>query len=147
MTFVRCNPNRMMTEFGRDFDTVIDSFFGLPSIRSSNRWAFVPRVDIMDEKDYMSVVAELPGMNKEDVKVLVEDGVLTISGERKTETEKNEANYLRSELSYGSFSRSFTLPDHLDTDKIAADYINGILTVTIPKLEKAKPKEVKVEVK
>jgi HSP20 family protein len=147
MTLVRCNPNRMMTEFGRDFDTVIDSFFGFPSVRSSNRWAFVPRVDIMDEKDYMSVVAELPGMNKEDVKVLVEDGVLTISGERKTETEKNEANYLRSELSYGSFSRSFTLPDHLDTDKIAADYRNGILTVTIPKLEKAKPKEVKVEVK
>ncbi|SYZ73646.1 conserved hypothetical protein [Candidatus Zixiibacteriota bacterium] len=147
MALVRYNPNRMMNEFSKDFDSVIDSFFGFPSVRSSNNWAFVPRVDIIEDKDHMKIVAEIPGMEKEDVKVFVEDGVLTISGERKAVEKKEEALYVRCELSSGSFSRSFTLPEHIDSEKIAADYKNGLLTITMPKLEKAKPKEIKVDVK
>ncbi len=147
MTLVHYNPNRMLNDFGKDFDSVIDSFFGVPSVRSSNRWAFVPRVDIVEDNDHLKIIAEIPGMEKEDVKVTVEDGILTISGERKAAEKKEEANYIRCELCSGSFSRSFTMPENIDSEKIAADYKNGLLTVSMQKLEKAKPKEIKVDVK
>ena len=148
MTLVRYNPNRIMNDLSRDWDNVIDSFFQFPSIRSSNGWAFVPKVDIVEEKDYLQMIAEVPGMEKEDVKVQVENGVLTISGERKPVVERiEESNYVRCEISAGSFSRSVTLPEHIDLEKITADYKNGLLTVMLPKTEKSKPKEIKVAVK
>jgi len=148
MTLVRYNPNRVLAEMSRDWDNIVDSFFNFPSVRSSNSWAFVPRVDIAEEKDQMRVVAEIPGMEKDDIKVYLENGVLTISGERKPIMERTEdTNYVRCELSSGSFSRSFTLPDHVDTEKITADYKNGLLTIVLPKTEQSKPKEIKVAVK
>jgi len=147
MTLVRYNPDRAFARCGRDFDSVFDSFFNFPSVRSSNDQAFVPRVDIAEDKENMTVVVEIPGMEKDEVKVFVEDGVLTVSGERKTATENKDSNSIRTELVTGSFSRSFTLPDYLDVEKISADYKNGLLTITLPKTEKAKPKEIIVAVK
>jgi HSP20 family protein len=148
MTLVRYNPNRLLAEMGRDIDSIFDSLFHYPSLRSSDNWAFVPRVDIIEEKDNMTVVAEIPGMEKDDIKVFVENGVLTISGEKKPIMDKKEdSNYVRCELCTGAFSRSFTLPEHIETDKITADYKNGLLTIVLPKAEKSKPKEIKVAVK
>ena len=146
MTLVRYNPSRMAV-MNRDFDSIFDSLFNFPSVRSSNSWAFVPKVDIFEDKENMTVLVEVPGMEKDDVKVQIEDGILTISGERKSFSESKESSYVRSELCAGSFSRSFTLPDNVDQEKITADYKNGMLTVLLPKMEKSKPKEIKVAVK
>ena len=148
MTIVRYNPNRVLAEMGQDMDSIFHSFLEFPSHRSSGNWSFSPRVDIIEEADQMKVVAEIPGMEKEDIKVQIENDVLTISGEKKQLTEsKEDTNYMRSELCYGSFSRSFTLPEHIDSEKITADYKNGHLTIMLPKTEKSKPKEIKVAVK
>ncbi len=108
-------------------------------------WALV--VDITDEKDNIRVRAELPGLKKEDVEVSVEGDILTIKGEKKQEKETKEKDYIRSERYYGAFHRSFTLPAGVDAQKVNASYKDGVLEITLPKREDAKPKQVKVEVK
>jgi HSP20 family protein len=145
MTLVRCNPNRMAV-MNRDMDSIFDSFFNFQSARSSNNWAFVPKVDISEDKDNLMMVVEVPGMEKDDVKVVVADGVLTVSGERKNIIENKDSNCIRCELSSGSFARSFTLPENIDLEKITADYKNGIIALVLPKTEKSKAKEIKVAV-
>ncbi len=106
-------------------------------------WA--PLVDVTeDDKEYL-IKAELPEVKKDDVKVSVQDGVLTISGERKSEKEEKGKKYHRTEWAYGSFSRSFTLPDDADADKVAGDFKDGVLKVHVPKSEKAKPKKIEVK--
>ena len=105
-----------------------------------------PLVDITeDEKEYL-IKAELPEVKKEDVKLTVQDDVLTISGERKSEKEEKSKKYHRIERSYGSFVRSFRLPEDADGSKVAAEYKDGVLTVHLPKSEKAKPKSIEVKV-
>jgi HSP20 family protein len=107
-------------------------------------WA--PLVDITeDEKEYV-IKAELPEVKKEDVKLTVHDDVLSISGERKYEKEEKGKKYHRVERAYGSFTRSFTLPEDADASKVAADYKDGVLKVHLPKSEKAKPKSIEVKI-
>ncbi|MBN2227052.1 MAG: Hsp20/alpha crystallin family protein [candidate division Zixibacteria bacterium] len=147
MTLVRYNPNRVLNRISQDFDSVLDSFFRAPVFKNDASCDFMPRVDIVEDKESINLHVELPGMKKDDIKVLVEDGVLRISGERKQESEIKDRNYIRAERIYGSFSRSFTLPDNVEGDNISADYKDGVLNVTLRKLEKAKPKEIAVQVK
>ena len=104
-----------------------------------------PTVDVVEEKDRVLVKADLPGMKEEDIHVEVEDGELTLRGERKKETETREGKVHRVERTYGAFLRSFTLPANVDRAKVAASYKNGVLEVTLPKKEGAKPQEIKVE--
>ena len=105
-----------------------------------------PLVDITeDEKEYL-IKAELPEVKKEDVKITVQDEVLSISGERKYEKEEKGKKYHRVERAYGSFVRSFTLPEDADGTKVAAEYKDGVLKVHLPKSEKAKPKSVEIKV-
>ena len=105
-----------------------------------------PLVDISeDEKEYI-VKAEIPEMNKEDIKLNVHDDVLTISGERKYEKEEKGKKYHRIERAYGSFLRSFTLPEDADGSKVSAEYKDGVLNVHLPKSEKAKPKAIEVKI-
>ena len=105
-----------------------------------------PLVDITeDEKEYL-IKAELPEVKKEDVKLAIQDDVLTISGERKYEKEEKGKKYHRVERAYGSFMRSFTLPEDADGSKVAAEYKDGVLKVHLPKTEKAKPKSIEVKV-
>jgi HSP20 family protein len=105
-----------------------------------------PLVDIMeDEKEYL-IKAELPDMKKEDVKLTVENDVLTISGERKYAKEEKGEKYHRIERAYGSFLRSFSLPEDADGSKVSADYKDGMLKVHLPKSERAKPKAIEVKV-
>jgi HSP20 family protein len=139
----------------RELDEVqnrLGSFFtGLPRFGNGNGgpkladWS--PKVDITEnEKEYL-VKADLPEMKKEEIKVNVEDGVLSISGERKAETEEKSKKFHRIERSYGSFLRSFTLPENADGKKIAAEFKDGVLRVHLPKspVEKTKGIEVKVQ--
>jgi HSP20 family protein len=105
-----------------------------------------PDVDIYENKDSIIVKADLPGIQKDKIKVEVKDNVLTIHGERKEEKEINEKNVYRVERQYGEFYRSFALPAKVDASKITAKYKDGILEVTLPKPEETKGKEIKVEV-
>ena len=103
-----------------------------------------PVVDIYDHDDKIIIKAELPGIEKEDIHVDLKSGVVTLSGERSHEKEVKEENFLHKERVYGKFSRSFSLPEGLDTDKIEADFKNGVLKIEIPKPEAKKPKKIAV---
>jgi HSP20 family protein len=112
----------------------------------SNLTTWAPAVDINENEQALVVRADLPGIDPKDLDIRVENNILTIRGERKFEKKTDEANYLRVERAYGSFSRSFSLANTVNPEGIKADYQNGVLTLTIPKREEAKPKQIKVNV-
>jgi HSP20 family protein len=107
-------------------------------------WA--PIVDVLETESAFQIRAELPGIDKNGIKLSVEDGVLTISGHREQEKEEKGLRYHRRERLYGSFARSFTLPDSVDEQKVTAEFRNGVLTVRLPKSERAKPKSIEISV-
>jgi HSP20 family protein len=110
--------------------------------------SWTPRVDIVEEDNAYRVRADLPGLEKKDVDVTVENGIMTIRGERKFErTDKKDNSYEYYERRYGSFSRSFNLPENVDSTGIEATYRNGVLDITLPKSEKAKPKQVEIKLR
>ena len=112
---------------------------------TANQW--MPPVDIYQNGDREIVLkAELPDMTREDIDMTVENFVLTIKGEKKFDTDVKEEQYHHIERRYGTFSRSFSLPQTVDTSKVAAEYKNGVLTVRIPLREEAKPRQIKIEV-
>ena len=127
--------------FSREVDRLFDAFFGQPD-RTARRW--VPAMDLVESGDQFVLKADLPGLSQEDVKIEVEDGTLTISGERKSEHEASEGGWHRIERSFGSFSRSLTLPDHVDASAISATFNDGVLEVSIPKPEERKPQRIEI---
>jgi HSP20 family protein len=131
-----------MTPWFDDIDRFFDEAF-LPTRRQASEGAWAPKVDISEDDGKIVVKADLPGVGEKDVSVKVEDNVLTLTGERKFEKETDEENFHRVERTYGSFARSFTLPETVDTDKISAKYDKGVLNISIPKVE-TKPKTAKV---
>jgi len=120
--------------------------FSWPSRDSGLFSGWSPALDVFDDKDNLVVKAELPGLKKEEINLSLHEGVLTISGERKRETEKKEGETFRSERYFGKFQRSVTLPATVDASKVNASYKDGILTVELPKAEEAKPKQIAVNV-
>ena len=112
----------------------------------SNLTPWAPDVDIYETEHELVVKADLPDVNPQDLDIHVENNILTIRGERKFENKVKEENYLRVERAYGSFSRSFSLANSVNSEAIKADYQNGVLTLSIPKREEAKPKQIKVSV-
>ncbi len=120
-----------------------DDFFS-PFLSSMDR--YFPAIDVSEEKDSYTIKADLPGIKKEDVHLAFENGVLTIEGERKDETEKNDKNYHRVERSYGRFVRSFNLGTGIDSNNIQANYKDGVLGILIPKKPETKPKSIEIKV-
>jgi HSP20 family protein len=135
-------------EFQRGFNRLFGEGIGFwPEGEESislSTWA--PACDVLERENEIVIKAELPGLNKENVKVSVENNILTIYGERKVEEETKRENYHRMERSYGEFMRSFALPNYVDTAKIGAEFKDGVLNVTLPKRAEAKPKHVEVNV-
>jgi len=127
----------------RFFEDAVTRLMSEP--RTGRPWS--PPVDIVETEDDLVLKADLPDVKLEDIDVHVENETLSIKGERRFEKEANGKGYHRIERSYGSFVRSFSVPNSVDTEKVSADYKNGVLTVKLPKKEAAKPKQVKVEVK
>jgi HSP20 family protein len=127
----------------RVFEDAVARMFNEP--RGSRPWS--PAVDIVETDNNLVIKADLPEVKLEDIEVRVENGTLTLKGERKFEKEEKTKGVHRIERSYGSFIRSFSLPDSFDTNNVNAEYKNGVLTITMPKKEAAKPRQVKVEVK
>lgn len=131
------------------FPNQLDSFFD--DILRTPFWGqhdgkYLPAVDIAESDNEYSLTFELPGIDKKDIKVGIEDGVLTVSGERKLSREEKGDNYIRTEIAGGSFRRSFTLPKTVDVGRISADYKDGFLKVKLGKSEVAKPKQIEVKV-
>lgn len=129
-----------------------DYFFGLPVFPMTEGRAggangsFYPALDVIEEKEQYILKADLPGFNKEDIKVSVENGVLTIEGERKSETEHQDKQVHRIERTYGRFVRSLNLGTSVDNSKIRASYKDGVLQLIVPKSEAAKPKSIDIQV-
>lgn len=107
---------------------------------------WVPALDLYEDRDNLMVKAELPGLNKEAIEISLHDGTLTISGERKSEDRKEEAGAYRSERFFGRFHRTLSLPKAVDGAKVQATYKDGVLTVTLPKAEEAKPRQIQVNI-
>lgn len=159
MTLVRWSPNRMHTgwypvsnlateivSMQREIDRLFDRFQGGITERNGTA-TFMPAVDIVErEKDYL-VRVELPGLDRNDVKISVLDDVLTIRGERKAEEERKDEQIHRLERSHGVFERSFTLPNSIKSEQIEATFENGLLSITLPKLEQPKPKPIEIKIK
>jgi HSP20 family protein len=145
MAIVRWEPFRdLMTtqeRLGRLFNDLSRGF--LEEDGGTRPWS--PAVDIFETDQNLVVKAELPGVDAKDVEIRVEDNTLYLKGERKFEKETKEENYHRVERTYGSFARSFSLPNSVDSEKTTAEYKDGILTVTMPKREEAKPKTIKIQ--
>jgi HSP20 family protein len=131
----------------REVDRVFDRFFGQGAAQGMTVWA--PAVDVRETNDELQVTAELPGLAPDDVNVTVENGVLTISGEKKQEVQegKEDGNYYLYERRYGRFERSFSLPRSVNAEKVKASFENGVLTIALPKAEAAKPRKVQIEAK
>lgn len=154
MSLIRWNPTRELTSwpseltgFQREMNKLFDNFFrpGWQDEETSlSVWA--PAVDIAEHEDAYRVNVELPGVEKNDVSITLESNILTIRGTKKQEKEEKGREYHRVERSYGSFHRSFTLPTSVKADKIDAVFKDGILSVSLPKAEEAKPKQIEVKV-
>jgi len=144
-TITRWEPfrgvNTLQDQFNRLFSDVFDR-----KAEESSLTAWAPAVDIYETEHELVVKADLPEVDPKDLDIRVENNILTIRGERKFEKKVNEDNYLRVGRAYGSFARSFTLANTVNSDAIKADYQDGVLTLTIPKREEAKPKQIKVNV-
>jgi HSP20 family protein len=129
-----------------DLRDEIDRLFEAPVSRTSEFPGWIPAFDVYEEKDNFVVKAELAGLKKEDISVSLHDGDLIISGERKSETKSEGAEVYRAERYFGKFQRAVSLPAPVAANKVSAEYKDGILTVTLPKSEEAKPKQIQVNV-
>jgi HSP20 family protein len=124
-----------------------EAFNSWPSAQDENgaiTSSWYPACDVLEDKESVKIVVELPGLTPEDVKLSLENNVLSIRGEKKQQAEERTERVHRYERSYGSFERSFALPTSVDSDKVSASFQNGILTVTVPKAERARPREIPV---
>ena len=146
MNLVKWNPMTEMATLHNRINRLFDgSFFPTLSLdedMSLGSWR--PVVDIYEDEEMIVVKAELPGVDKEDIKVDLKDGILTLGGERSHEKEVKEEHYYRKERAFGRFHRSFAVPAEIDPDKIKAEFKDGVLKVEIPKPEEQKPKKIAV---
>jgi HSP20 family protein len=138
MSLIQYNP------FRADLDVFQDSISRLFSEPASRPWS--PAVDIYESENELVFKADIPDIDPKEVAIQLENGTLTLKGERKFEQNKTNKGFHRIERGYGAFTRAFSLPDTVDPEKVKADYKNGVLTVTIPKKEIAKPKTINVEI-
>lgn len=146
MAIIRWDPFRdlvsLRDRMNRLFEDAVSTARSGEKDMISTAWA--PAVDIYEDENQLVLTAEVPGIAEKDIEIKVEDNTLSIMGERKLEKETKEENYHRIERSYGSFVRSFTLPNYVDVENIRAEHENGVLKVTMPKRAELKPRKVKI---
>lgn len=150
MALTRWNPSRDLLDIADEMNRFVSNMFGdggETRETSLFKGTWTPLVDISEDNDNFYLYVELPGMKREDVKVRYEEGLLTITGEKKVEKKDESKNFHRVERSYGKFERSFRVPTRVVSDKIDAHFENGVLNISLPKMEEAKPKEIDVKIK
>lgn len=144
MTLVRWDPFREVVTLQERVNRVFSDLYGRSASEDlSGRWT--PAVDIFESPEALVLKAELPDVKREDIHITVENGLLTLSGERKVDSDVRQEQYHRIERSYGAFSRSFSLPSTVDGSNASADYKNGVLTIRLPRREDAKPKQIDIQ--
>ncbi len=136
---------RLRSQMNNLFNMSLSKWFD-PSADTLPEQGWGPAMDIYDKKDKIVVKSEIPGMKKDEIDLILEDGILTIKGEKKREEKSEEGGELRRELYYGAFQRAVALPSDVDEKKIRASYKKGVLEVELPKKESAKPKQLKIDV-
>lgn len=141
MTLVRWQPRRFV-DFRNGIDRIFEELWDGPSAPSAWR----PAMDVSETENEIVVHADLPGLSKDQVKVNLENNLLTVRGEKQHVSDREDTRHHRSERSYGTFTRALRLPSDVETGKISASYKDGVLTLTLPKSEAAKPKEIEVKV-
>src|SRR5689334_19670367 len=132
-------PEPFSSEINRLFDTLFE-----PANHANRAQRWAPAMDLVEAEDHFVLKADLPGLGEDDVAIEVQDNVLTVSGERKTEHERKEKGFYRLERSFGRFSRSLTLPEGVDADRISASFDKGVLAISIPKPEERKPRRISI---
>jgi HSP20 family protein len=145
MTIVRWEPLRELNSLQGEMNRLFNTVFDAPSAGSGGvlrRW--VPAMDLVEAGDHFVLRADLPGMSEQDIEIELEDGTLTVSGERKAEHEEREEGFHRVERSFGAFSRSLTLPKGIEGDAVTASFDRGVLEVRIPKPEERKPRRIAI---
>ena len=142
MSLMKYEPWSLLEQMRREMDRAMDTRTAEGSSVATSDW--VPAVDIKEEKDAFVIVADIPGVDPKDIEVHMENGMLTIKGEKESEKKEEREGYKRVERSYGSFYRRFSLPDSADPDKISAKSNNGVLEVRIGKQEKVQPRKISV---
>jgi HSP20 family protein len=146
----RWKPNSEAAAISQQMERMFDEMLGRGLRRggeeSSLRGAWMPAVNILEKEDVIEISADLPGLKAEDVEVTVEEGILSIRGERKLEESSEGDTYHRVERQYGFFERTFSVPRSVDPEKISANFKNGEMTLTLPKREESKPRSIKVKV-
>ncbi|MFP4227214.1 MAG: Hsp20/alpha crystallin family protein [Salinivenus sp.] len=139
---------RTLNDLQREMDRVFSRFFPSQNEeenRSSQQAVWAPRTDLTETEEAYHIHLDLPGMRKEDLKINYQDSELTVSGERTSDRSGNEAEYVRVERPFGHFYRSFTLPQTVHADKISATYEHGVLTISVPKTEDVKPRQIDIK--
>lgn len=145
---IKYYPFTELSSFQDDMNRLFSDFLGrAPDRRNLSDGLWAPMMDIEETKTDIIVKAEIPGMKKEDIKIQISGDMLTISGERKHEEETKDKTYHRIERMYGQFQRVLRLPTEVQSGKTKAAYENGLLTITVPKAEEVKPKEIAIEIK
>jgi HSP20 family protein len=143
MAVVRWDPSRELQGFQSDMNRIFDAFFQNGDPGGHRRW--VPPMDLSEEQDSLVLRVDLPGLGEDDVKVEVDNDVLTLSGERRAEHKTEEGSFYRVERGYGHFSRSFTLPEGIDAESVEGSFDRGVLELRIPKPEEKQPKRVELK--
>lgn len=143
MSLTRYEPWSLLEQMRREMERAVDTRTAEGSSVATSDW--VPAVDIKENKDSFVIVADIPGVEPKDIEVHMENGILTIKGEKESEKKEEREGYKRVERSYGSFYRRFSLPDSADPDKITAKSNNGVLEVTIGKQEQVQPRKISVD--
>jgi HSP20 family protein len=147
MTIVRWEPFRELNSLQSEMNRLFNSVFDQPAVGGGNgstlrRW--MPAMDLAETDEHFVLRADLPGLTEDDIKIELEDGTLTVSGERKAEHESKNEGYYRVERAFGAFSRSLTLPKGVDGDAVSANFDRGVLEVRIPKPEERKPRRIEI---
>lgn len=142
MAIVRWRPRREIFAMQDEINRMFSNFFGGPS--DDDGIALVPPTDIVEDNDEFVVSVELPGMKKNDIKLTVKDDTLTISGSKNRESESKDDRFHRVERSFGSFCRTLSLPSRVNSTNISAEFKDGVLSVKLPKVEEARPKEISI---
>lgn len=144
MTLIKFEPFR---ELGTIHNRIQKCFDDFPNFGFSINDNFYPRIDISEDKENINVIVEIPGVKKDDIKITLQDNILTVEGEKKKESEQKEKNIFRSERVYGLFKRSFTLPELVDSEKVEAKFENGILNIQFKKIGQKIKSEKVIELK
>jgi len=145
MAIQRWRPFGVLSSLQKDINRLFEDFWPMHK-ENLEEGALSPALDVSEDENNVYVVADLPGVEEKDVKLNFQNGILILSGEKQEEKETKGKNFHRVERSYGSFSRSISLPSEVNAEKATAGYKNGVLRVTLPKQEEAKPKEITIKV-